>query len=123
MGDIVPATAYGPTHEKLPLESGCSSGQFKIVAALDHPIFPSGQKNFPFSTVRVVEVIPKPSSQVLAYIDCADTGATNTKATYAILESQGLFTGKTIYFAYDPATVGAREMFLSTLKYLKSQKG
>lgn len=119
LGDIMPAKICGVTPEKQPIETGCSSGQFKFLNP-DHPI-ESGIKNFAFSG-RTFSVFPTSNSNLVATIDCSDTGKVNSPATYAILESSGVLTGKVVYFSFDPGMT-SRNMLLNTLKYLKNQRG
>ncbi|MFH1107373.1 MAG: hypothetical protein V1787_05760 [Candidatus Micrarchaeota archaeon] len=119
LGDVMPATIGGVTPEKEPITTGCSSGKLKFLNP-EHPIL-SGIKNFQFSG-RTVNVFPNANSNLIATIDCSDTGKVNAPATFAILESSGILTGKVVYFAFDPGTT-SRNMFLNTLKYLKSQRG
>ncbi|MFH1200021.1 MAG: hypothetical protein V1708_03055, partial [Candidatus Micrarchaeota archaeon] len=119
LGDVMPAKIGGVTPEREPITTGCSSGKFKFLNP-EHPI-QSGIKNFQFSG-RTINVFPNSNSQLVATIDCSDTGRVSAPATYAILESSGILTGKVVYYAFDPG-VTSRNMFLNTLKYLKSQRG
>ena len=119
LGDVMPAKIGGVTPEKEPITTGCSSGKFKFLVP-DHPIG-SGIKNAPFSG-RTINVFPTASSNLIATIDCSDTGRVTAPATFAILETSGILTGKVVYFAFDPALY-SRNMLLNTLKYLKSQRG
>ncbi len=119
MGDIMPAKIGGVTPEREPITTGCSSGKFKFLVP-DHPI-QSGIKNFQFSG-RTINVFPTANSNLIATIDCSDTGRVSAPATYAILESSGILTGKVVYYAYDPG-ITSRNMLINTIKYLKSQRG
>ncbi len=119
LGDIMPAKIGGVTHQAEPIRRGCSSGTFRF-AAVEHPIG-SGIKDFQFSGTTI-EVYPTGSGDIVSYIDCSDASRASSATTPAILETRGLLSGKTIYMAYDPGAA-SRNMFINTLKYLKSQKG
>ncbi len=95
-----------------------ADGRFKIIAQ-DHPIF-NGILNFGFSD-KLVNVFPNANSNVLAYVDMYG-GKPTSPATYAIVESQGFLSGKTLYFAFDPSTT-SRNLFLNVLLYIKGAKG
>ncbi|MFH1199961.1 MAG: hypothetical protein V1708_02750 [Candidatus Micrarchaeota archaeon] len=114
LGDIMPAKIGGVTPEREPITTGCSSGRLKFLNP-DHPI-QSGVTNFQFSG-RTINVFPSANSNLVATIDCSDAARASAPASYAILESAGLLTGKVVYFAFDPA-VNSRKLFLNTLKYL-----
>lgn len=119
LGDIMPVKYGGLLfHEATGSTTVTVSGKFKAIE-VDHPIF-NGIKNFQFGG-EVTRVYPNPSSRVLAYIDQWG-GKVTAPSTYAIVESQGLLSGKTLYFTFDPATT-SRNMFLNTLLYLKGAKG
>ncbi|MEK6842911.1 MAG: ThuA domain-containing protein [Candidatus Micrarchaeota archaeon] len=119
LGEVIPAKIGGVTSEKEPIKYGCSSGTYRIIE-FGHPIT-AGIKDYQFSG-RTIEVYPTSNSKVLTAVDCSDTSRGNMPTTYGILESSGLFSGKTVYFSYDPGATSA-QLFLNTLKYMKNQKG
>ncbi len=122
LGDVIPVTYGGVLFHESTGQSTVSvpSGKFKIIAP-DHPIF-NGIKNFGFTGV-VTRVLPNANSNALAYIDTY-FGRVTAPATFAIVESQGLLTGKTLYYSFDPGLAFAsRNMLLNSLLYLKGAKG
>ncbi len=122
LGDVMPAKIGGLTSQPESIKTGCSSGTFKI-AVFEHTIA-SGVNDYPFSG-RTIEVVPNNGIPV-AYVECSSAGKGSAATTPAIIESTGMFSGKVIYFAYDPGIGGdnnGRTLFLNTIKYLKSQKG
>lgn len=119
LGDVMPVRFGGVLmHEKTGRERIFADGKFKIVAP-DHPVF-NGITNFGF-TGELTNVFPNANSDVLAYVDTY-MGRPTSPATFAIVESKGFLAGKTVYFAFDPATT-SRNMFLNTLLYVKGAKG
>lgn len=120
LGDVVPVTYGGVLFHEPTGQSTVSvpGGKFKIVAP-DHPIF-NGIKNFAFTGV-VTRALPSVNSNALAYLDTYYNRVT-APATFAIVESQGMLTGKTLYFSFDPGTT-SRNMLLNALLYLKGAKG
>ena len=120
MGDIVPATIGGVTHEREPIRKIGVSGKFKIIDPF-HPIF-NGIKNYGFSG-DVVKVYPKADANVLAFVDLSPSGKVTEPAMYAILESRAFIGGKVVFLAYNPTERTSRNMFLNTLIYLKGSKG
>lgn len=125
LGDVVPVVGGGVTKELEMLQTNAVRGKFKVVA-VNHPMF-NGVKNFGFDSEITAITVPKPNAEILAYIDASSIGKVTAPSLFAIVESKGLFSGKTIYFAFDPATVAAqgtgRNMFLNTLLYLRGAKG
>jgi len=127
LGDVMPVQIGGFTREYEPIKKTSITGTFKILP-VDHPIFPTGQKNYEFSSY-VVKVVPssKVESNVLAFVETGDEESTTDPAFFAMLESKSLLSGKVIYFAYDPSTLvkqdKGRNLFLNTLLYLKGSKG
>ncbi|MEK6924128.1 MAG: hypothetical protein AABW54_02735 [Candidatus Micrarchaeota archaeon] len=125
LGDVVPVVGGGVTKELEMLQTNAVRGKFKVVA-VNHPVF-NGVKNFGFDSEITAITVPKPNAEILAYIDASSIGKVTAPSLFAIVESKGLFSGKTIYFAFDPATVAAqgtgRNMFLNTLLYLRGAKG
>jgi len=127
LGDVMPVQIGSFTRENLPIKKTSVTGTFKIIP-INHPIFPSGQKNYEFSSY-VVKVLPSSTvdSEVLAYINIGDEDSTTGETYFAMLESKSLLSGKVIYFAYDPGTLikegKTRNLFLSTLLYLAGSKG
>jgi hypothetical protein len=127
LGDVMPVQIGGFTREYEPIKKTSITGTFKITT-VEHPIFPTGQKNYEFSSY-VVNVKPKAESNVLAYITQGSSSddTTTEPAFYAMVESKSLLSGKVIYFAYDPSTLvkqdKGRNLFLNTLLYLKGSKG
>lgn len=125
LGDVVPVIGGGVTKDLEVLQTAPLDGRFKVVAQ-NHPAF-NGVKNFGFHSTITAITVPKPNSDILAYVDASSIGKTTAPALFAIVESKGLFSGKTIYFAFDPATTAAqgtgRNMFLNTLLYLRGAKG
>ncbi|MEK6954246.1 MAG: hypothetical protein AABX01_04515 [Candidatus Micrarchaeota archaeon] len=122
LGDIMPVTVGGLTPQAEPIRRGCSSGTF-TTANFGHPIV-NGIKDYPF-TGQTIETVPN-NGNIIAYIDCGTSGRGSSATTPAIVENSALLGGKTVYFAYDPGIAGltnGRELFINTLKYLKSQKG
>ena len=95
LGDVMPVIVGGVSHEREEITTAPISGKLKIVA-FDHRIMNIGQKNFAFSDSRVTRVTPKGSASVLAIIDESYSGRVTSPSTYAIIESSGLFGGKTI---------------------------
>ena len=120
LGDVVPVTYGGVLFHEATGESTVSipSGKFKVIAP-DHPIF-NGIKNFAFTGI-VTRALPSANSNPLAYIDTY-FGRVTAPATFGIVVSQGLLTGKTLYFSFDPGTT-SRNMLLNSLLYLKGAKG
>ncbi|MFH1257347.1 MAG: hypothetical protein ABIG96_06520 [Candidatus Micrarchaeota archaeon] len=118
LSDVIPAKIGGVTPEKEPIRYGCSSGTFRTVE-YGSPIM-AGIKDYQFSG-RTIEVYPTSNSKVIAAVDCSDASKGNLPSTYAILESSGMFSGKSVYFAYDPGL--KPQLFLNTLRYLKGLKG
>ncbi len=124
LGDVIPVTYRGKLHTENTNASGnvqASGGKYRIVA-VNHPMF-NGIYNFSFSGT-VTEVLPNANAKVLAYIDNVG-GRSLPPATFGIIESQGVLSGKTIYFSFDPGTTisgGSRNIVLNTLLYLKGAK-
>lgn len=119
LGDVTPVKYGGVLmHERTGSTSTYATGRFKIVSP-DHPIF-NGILNYNFNDV-VTAVYPQANAEVLAYVD-QYYGRPTAPATYAIIESKGLLAGKTLYFAFDPAT-GSRNLFMNALLYLRGAKG
>lgn len=124
MQDVVPAIVGGPTTQRDVTKRRFANGDFKIIDQ-GHPIFGGGVpgiKNFRFNA-DVVDVIPNSNAKILAVVSDSTSSSTG-KSFFAMLESGGLF-GKTIYFSYDPGVFGkenGRELFLNTIKYLKTGK-
>jgi len=119
LGDVMPVRYGGViAHERTGQGYTWADGRFKIIAQ-DSPIF-NGILNFGF-TGKLVNVFPNANSNVLAYVDMYG-GKPTSPATYAIVESTGFMSGKTVYFAFDPSTT-SRNMFLNTLLYIKGAKG
>ena len=119
LGDVMPVRYGGViAHEKTGQGYVYADGRFKIIAQ-DHLIF-NGIMNSGFSG-KLVNVFPNANSNVLAYVDMYG-GKPTSPATYAIVESQGFLSGKTVYFAFDPSTT-SRNMFLNVLLYVKGAKG
>ncbi len=119
LGDVTPVKYGGVlAHERTGRVSEFATGRFKIVSP-DHPIF-NGIVNYNFQDVVTV-VYPQANAEVLAYVD-QYYGRPTAPATYAIIESKGLLAGKTLYFAFDPAT-GSRNLFLNALLYMRGAKG
>ncbi len=119
LGDVMPVK-YGKVqlHEIVGPDSVFADGKFKIIAQ-DHPMFNS-IINFGFYG-SLTNIFPTNTGNVLAYVDTY-LGKQTSPSTFAIVESQGLFGGKTIYFAFDPSTT-SRNMFMNTLLYVKGAKG
>ncbi len=120
MGDIVPATIGGVTHEREPIRRIGVNGKFKVIDQF-HPIF-NGIKNFGFQG-DIVQVYPKSNAEVLAYVDLSPSGKVTEPAMFAIAESKSLIGGKVMYLAYNPTDGTSRNMFLNMLLYLKGAKG
>lgn len=119
LGDVMPVTYGGVLmHEKTGRSRLYADGKFKIIAP-DHPMF-NGIVNFGFSGT-LTNVYPNANANVLAYVDTY-MGKPTSPATFAIVESSGLFTGKTIYYAFDPGTT-SREMLQNALLYLYGAQG
>jgi hypothetical protein len=87
------------------------TGRLKMVY-LDHPIF-NGVVGYNFED-EVAFARALPQGKTLAYIQTEP----EKTVIHAIIESEGLRAGKTLYFAFDPAT-GSRNLFLNALFYLK----
>ena len=125
LGDVMPVVGGGVTKELEVLQTAPVDGKLKIIDG-EHPVF-NGVKNFGFHSTVTAITIPKPNSNILAYIDASSIGKVTAPSLFAIVESKGLFSGKTMYFAFDPATVAqqgtGRNMFLNTLLYLRGAKG
>ncbi|MBI3588402.1 hypothetical protein HY995_04280 [Candidatus Micrarchaeota archaeon] len=127
LGDVMPVIIGGVTHEFEPFQTTPVDGKFKIIG-VDHPMF-NGVKNFQFhSTVTgITSLNPKGNGEPLAFIDASSLGKVTAPTLFAIVESKGFVGGKTMYFAFDPATVAqegsGRNMFLNTLLYLRGAKG
>lgn len=120
LGDVVPASVGGPTHEREPVKRTGVSGKFKVIEQ-DHPMF-NGIKNFGFNG-NLVEVFPDANARVLAFVDESSSGKVTDQAFFAILESKSMLSGKVIYLAYDPTESTSRNMFLNMLLYMKGAKG
>lgn len=132
LGDVMPVTIGGVTHELDPWSTVAVQGELKIVAA-NHPIF-NGIKNFAFHSTITTITVPKPNSNILAYVDASSIGQTSAPSLFAIVETSGLLVGKTLYFAYDPSTMAdcsgagngqctGRNLFLNALLYLRGASG
>ncbi len=126
LGDVVPVIIGGVTKELEPWTTEPRAGKFKIINA-DHPMF-NGVKNFQFFSTITFITVPKPNANILAFIDASSIGRPTGESWFAIVESQGLFSGKVMYYSFDPATVAisggtGRNMFLNTLLYLRGAKG
>lgn len=128
LGDVVPVIIGGVSKELEPWTTQKVQGKFKIVS-VDHPVF-NGVKNFQFDSYLTFITVPKPNADILAFLDASSIGRPSQEAFFAIVESKGLLTGKTMYFAFDPASVAVpegggvgRNMFLNTLLYLRGAKG
>lgn len=125
LGDIMPVQIGGYTRDYEPIRKFPVSGTFKIIP-FDHPIFPTGQKNFEINSY-VVKVGPslKVDYSLLALVDTGDT--TTDPSYWAIVESKSLLAGKVLYFSYDPGSMikedKGKEMLLNTVLYLKGAKG
>ncbi len=118
LGDIMPVKIGGLAQQPEPIKAGCSSGTLRK-AIFDHMIM-SGVNDYPFSG-RTIDVVPY-NGNIVAYVECTGGGAT----TPAIIESTGMFSGKVVYFSYDPGIGGdtnGRTIFINTIKYLVKQKG
>ncbi|NUN11271.1 hypothetical protein HUU53_01355 [Candidatus Micrarchaeota archaeon] len=119
--DVVPVKLSNiQAHEIVGPESRSVNGRVRIISQ-DHPIF-NGLQGLQFSGT-VTSIFPTPNSDVLAYVDEYGNNPVGP-AEFAIIESKGLLAGKTMYFAFDPGTMissgkGGRNMFISTLLYLK----
>ncbi|MCX6767951.1 MAG: hypothetical protein NTY90_04475 [Candidatus Micrarchaeota archaeon] len=118
LGDVMPVTVGGVTKDKQLIQTYPSEGKLKIVS-VDHPLF-NGITNFYFSGA-MTDVVPKSNAGVLAYLDVGSSQVT-APAKFAIIESTGLLTGKTMYFSFDPGTA-SRNMLYNTILYLKGAKG
>ncbi len=131
LGDVTPVIIGGVSKELEPWTTQPVTGKFKIIEQ-DHPMF-NGVKNFQFNSYLTFITVPKANADILAYIDASSIGRPTNEAYFAIVESKGLLAGKTMYFAFDPATVAVapefggqgvgRNMFLNTLLYLRGAKG
>ena len=130
LGDVMPVQIGGYTRQYEPIKKTSITGNFKIIP-INHPIFPSGQKDFSF-TSSFVQVLPSATvaSNILAFVDVGSStssDAATQPAYFAMVESNSLLSGKVIYFAYDPSSMVSqdvgRNLFLNTLLYLKGSKG
>ena len=125
LGDVMPVTIGGIAHQYEPWQTVPVQGELKIVNVND-PIF-NGVDNFQFDSTITAGITPTPTSQVDAFVDSSSIGQQTAPSLYAIIESQGLLTGKVIYFAYDPSTMAVQgvgsNLFLNTLLYLRGAKG
>ena len=126
LGDVVPVLAGNPTHDLQVLQTQNLDGKFKIIAG-DNAMF-NGVTNFGFHSTITAITMPKPNANVLAYIDVSSIGKPTLPTLFAIVESKGLLSGKTLYFAFDPASAAVdsgtgRNMFLNALLYLRGAKG
>ncbi|MBI5228934.1 hypothetical protein HY991_02400 [Candidatus Micrarchaeota archaeon] len=103
-------------------------GEFKIVMP-DHPILPGAQLNYPFYG-SLFDVVPshKVNFDILAIVTNYDGKSKIGTTTLAVVESKGWFGGKTIYFAFDPASTAqrsggrGRNILLNTFMYLRGSK-
>ena len=126
LGDVMPVNIGGFVRDMEPIKKFPVHGTFKIIP-YDHPMFPTGQKNFEIDSY-LVQVAPsmKVDYNPLAIVDTSSE-TTLDPSFWAIVESKSLLAGKVIYFAYDPAKVIAGgngdEMFLNALLYLKGARG
>ena len=119
LGDVMPVRYGGVLmHEKTGQTRVLADGKFKIISP-DHQMF-NGITNFAFSGT-LTNVFPNSNANVLAYIE-SYLGKSTSPATYGIVESQCLFSGKTVYFAFDPGTT-SREMMQNMLLYIKGASG
>lgn len=119
LGDVMPVRYGGILmHEKTGQSRVYADGKFKIVS-MDHPMF-NAITNFAFAGT-LTNVFPNSNADILAYIESYQ-GKSTAPATYGIIESKGVFSGKTVYFAFDPGTT-SREMMQNVLLYMKGAKG
>ncbi|MFH0713256.1 MAG: hypothetical protein V1722_01960 [Candidatus Micrarchaeota archaeon] len=116
MGDIMPVEIGGLTTRREPIKTYDVTGQFRIIN-FDHTIF-QGIKDFPFAG-SVTEVVPTSNADVIAQLD---TGP-GQKNLYLVVEGKTFPSGKVLYFAFDPAQQGLKEMFKNTLLYVTAKRG
>ncbi len=122
LGDVIPVEYAGILfHESTGRTQVFADGKFRIVQPY-HPMF-NGIINYGFYGT-LTSVRPSASSDVLAYVDTYG-GKITAPATFAIVESKGFLSGKTLYFAFDPANmdISSRNMFLNALLYVRGAKG
>jgi len=128
LGNIVPVTAGSPyQREQSPARKYVATGKFKIIADPTNPIF-SAIKNQEYNGAlpgaAIFEVLPKADSKVLVLLNPSGTTETVVPSYRMMIESN-YFLGKTMYFAYDPASqpTFGRNIFLSTILYMMGRSG
>ncbi|MFH1779737.1 MAG: hypothetical protein ABH803_01160 [Candidatus Micrarchaeota archaeon] len=122
--DVIPVKLSNiQAHEPVGPESITVNGKLTIVSQ-DHQMF-MGILNPRFSGT-VTSVYPAANADILALV--SEYGSSPVgPSEFAIMESKGLLSGKTMYFAFDPGTMiaegnGGRNMFIASLLYLNGKK-
>ncbi len=122
LNDVVPVSIGSNERQLESLVSQPAYGRLRLIDA-NHPAF--NQTGFlQFRSNLTFITNPKPDANILAYVDGNSIGTPNDQAYLAIVESGGKFEGKTMYFAFDPASASAPQgtgnLLLNTLVYLRS---